>query len=396
MESEFEHTEFEYTTINTSEEVKQLGKILDQCFIGSPGDEKIYINQIGVENFRVIRQSKQIIGGLATIPLGQWWGGQCIRMTGIGGVGVAPEHRGSGTAINMMQHALKEIHASGVAISVLYPAAQKLYRKLGYEQAGSRCIWEIPAESIQVKEKPLSVIPISNDSEIFYELYPKQAPLINGYLDRSPAIWKYIFQPDEKETFYTYLIGSQEEPQGYIIFSQHRTENGSILRVKDWIVLTPAAIQTFWSFLFSHRSQIEKIRLCGSVVDPLTLLLPEQTAKLKLSERWMLRIVDVVKALYERGYPPGIETELHLEIQDDLIPENSGKLTLFVANGRGIVIEGGKGELQLDIRALAPLYSGLYSPQQLKLAGKISGTQAAIFAATSIFTGSSPWMADFF
>lgn len=396
MKSEFEHTEFEYTTITTPEEVKQLGKILDQCFIGSSGNEEIYINQIGVENFRVICQSKQIIGGLATIPLGQWWGDRCVSMTGIGGVGIAPEHRGSAAALSMMQQALKEIYASGIAISALYPAAQKLYRKLGYEQAGSRCVWEIPTESIQIKEKPLSVIPISNDSKIFYELYPKQARLINGYLDRSPAIWKYIFQPDEKETFYTYLIGSQEEPQGYIIFSQHRTKNGSILRVKDWVVLTPAAAQTFWSFLFSHRSQIDKVCWRGSVVDPLNLLLPEQTAKIRLSERWMLRIVDVAKALYERGYSPGIETELHLKIQDQLIPENNGKFILSVANGCGTVIEGGKGELQLNIRALAPLYSGLYSPQQLQLAGKISGTQAAIFAATSIFTGSSPWMADFF
>ena len=394
-------SEFEYSAITTSEEVKQLGKILDQCFIGSPGDEEeSYINKIGAENYRLIRHDKQIIGGLGTIPLGQWWGGQCIRMTGICGVGIAPEHRGSGAALSMMQHTLKEIYASGTAISVLYPQMQSLYHKVGYEQAGSFCIWEIPTESIQIKEKPLSVIPIPNDAEILYELYPKQAGLVNGYLDRNSAIWKFVFKPYEEETFYSYLIGSVEEPQGYIIFSQHRkrTEDGTILllRVKDWVVLTPAAARTFWSFLFSHRSRIDKIRWRGSVVDPLTLLLPEQTAKLKLSERWMLRIVDAVKALYERGYPLGVETELHLEIQDELIPENNGKFILFVAGGCGTVSKGGKGELQLDIKTLASLYSGLYSPQQLQLAGKLSATEAAILAATQIFTGISPWMADFF
>ena len=390
-------SKFEYRAITTSEEVKQLGKILDQCFIGSSGDEEeTYIQTIGAENYRLIRHDKQIIGGLATIPLGQWWGGQCVSMTGIGGVGIAPEHRGNGVALSMMQHTLKEIYASGVPISVLYPAAQKLYRKLGYEQAGSRCIWEIPTESIQVKEKPLSVIPIPNDSEILYELYRKQAGLINGYLDRSPAIWKFVFRPDGKEVFYSYLIGSMEKPQGYIIFSQHRTGDGSILLVEDWVVLTPAAAHTFWSFLFSHRSQIDKIRWRGSVVDPLTLLLPEQATKLKLSERWMLRIVDAVKALSLRGYPLGIETELHLEIQDDLIPENNRKFILCVTDGCGTVTKGGKGELQLDIRGLAPLYSGLYSPQQLQLAGKLSATETAIFAATQIFAGVSPWMPDFF
>ncbi len=388
---------FEYSTITTSEEVKQLGKILDQCFIGSPGDEEeTYIKEIGVENYRLIRHNKQVVGGLATIPQGQWWAGQRVKMTGIGGVGIVPEYRGSGAALSMMQHTLKEIYASGVAISVLYPAAQNLYRKLGYEQAGSFCSWEIPTESIQFKEKPLSVIAIPNDSEIFHQLYPKQAQLINGYLDRNPAIWKFIFKPQEKESFYSYLIGSMDEPQGYIIFSQHRTEDGSILRIKDWVVLTPAAAQTFWSFLFHHRSQIDKVRWRGSIVDALTLLLPEQTAKLRHSEHWMLRIVNVIQALSLRGYPQGIKTELHLKIQDDFIPENSGKFILSVEYGRGAVIKGGKGELQLDIRTLAPLYSGLYSPQQLQLIGKISATKTAIFAATQIFTGISPWMIDFF
>lgn len=145
------------------------------------------------------------------------------------------------------------------------------------------------------------------------------------------------------------------------------------MRVKDWVVLTPAAAQTFWSFLFRHSSQIDKVRWRGSVVDPLTLLLPEQAAKLRNSERWMLRIVDVIKALSLRG-----------------------KFILAVADGRGKVIKGGRDELKLHISALAPLYSGLYSPQQLQIAGKISAPEGAIFAATQLFPSVSPWMPDFF
>ena len=389
-------SKFECSAINTSEEVKQVATILEQCFITSPGDEEIYVNSIGLNNFRVIRQDKQIIGGLATISQGQWWGSQRVSMTGIGGVGIAPEYRGSGAALHMMQHTVQEIHASGVAISALYPATQKLYRKVGYEQAGSFCSWEIPTESIQIKEKPLPVISIPNDSGVFYNLYSKQARQIDGYLDRNPVIWKFIFKPDEQERFYSYAIGSVEDPQGYIIFSQHRMQNDSILRIKDWVVLTPAAAQTFWSFLFRHSSQIDKVRWRGSVVDPLTLLLPEQAAKLRHSERWMLRIVDVTKALSIRGYHPNLKTELHLEVEDDLILDNSGKFILTVADGRGKVIKGGRGELKLHISALAPLYSGLYSPQQLQIAGKISAPEGAIFAATQLFPSVSPWMPDFF
>lgn len=203
-------------------------------------------------------------------------------------------------------------------------------------------------------------------------------------------------KPSDRNTFYGYVIGSVEEPQGYIIFSQHSAPDGAILRVRDWVVLTNAAAQTFWSFLNNHRAQIDKIRWRGSVIDHLTFVLPEQTAKIKFTESWMLRIINIEAALSTRGYLSGIETELHLEIKDDLIAENNGKFILSVANGQGNVAKGGRGELKLDIGGLAPLYAGLFTAQQLQLAGKLDATDMVLSTATKIFAGSSPWMADYF
>ncbi|MCX7594737.1 MAG: GNAT family N-acetyltransferase, partial [Fischerella sp.] len=374
----------------------RLGEILNQCFVGTPGDEKIYINCIGVENFRILHQQGQIAGGLAIIPMGQWWGSQPVPMGGIAAVGIAPEYRGTGAAIAMMQHTLKELHAQGVPISVLFPATQRLYRKAGYEQAGNFCAWEIACDTIQTGEQLLPVVRVPFTLEVFSKLYQQQAKFNNGNLDRHQAIWERIIQPDEKEVIYIYLIGSKNQPEGYIIFSQHRMEDSSVLRIKDWVILTTAAAQSFWSFIASHRSQIDKVRWRSSTIDFLTLLLPEQTAKIKSTMRWMLRVIDVVKALEKRGYPPEIQAELHLKIQDDLLAENNGRFILSVANGHGEVKSGGKGELHLDIKGLAPLYTGLFTPQQLQLAGKLDATEAALWAATQIFTGASPWMPDFF
>ena len=191
-------------------------------------------------------------------------------------------------------------------------------------------------------------------------------------------------------------MGDKDQPQGYIIFTQERTQNCTILKVRDWTMLTKAAIQTFWSFIANHRSQIDQVQWKSSLVDSLTLLLPEQTAKITQNQRWMLRIIDVVKALEMRGYPPGISTELHLAVKDDLLPANDGKFILSVADGRGEVTKGGKGELQLDIKGLAPLYTNLFTPQQLQLTAKLQATQTALLAATQIFTASSPGMVDFF
>lgn len=388
--------QFEYSTLSSPEDVQQLGKILDQCF-NSPPSSETYFNRIGVENFRTIRQAKQVVGGLAMIPMGQWWDRQCVPMTGIAAVGIAPEHRGSGVAIALMQHTLKELSASGVPISVLYPAAQRLYRRVGYEQGGIFCGWEIPTESIQVTERSLSLQPVVpiNPEEV-RSIYQQQAKLTNGHLDRHPAIWQGVIKPEEQETIYAYLLGVADQPQGYIIFSQHQTEEGSILRVRDWAILTAAAGRSFWYFIANHRSQIKKVQWRGSIIDSLTLLLPEQTAKLRFAERWMLRVIDVSKALEKRGYPLGIQTELHLEVQDDLLPENNGKFILSVSNGHGEVTQGGKGELKLAVRGLAPLYTGLFTPYQLHLAGQLDATETVLSAATQLFAGASPWMLDSF
>jgi len=389
--------QFEYSTLTHPEDIQQLGYILNQCFISALSSEEAYINLIGVKNFRIIRRLEQVVGGLATLDMGQWWGGVRVPMTGIAAVGIAPEYRGSGAAIALMQHTLKELYTRGVAISALYPAVQSLYRKVGYEQGGSWCIWEVATKNIQVREQPLPLEPVAPvNHEVFHELYHQQARLTHGYLDRHPAIWERLIQPDEKEILYAYFIGTKDQPQGYIIFTQERTEDGEILWVKDWVLHTVAAAQTFWSFLANHRSQIHQVRWKSSAIDSLTLLLPEQTAKMWRQFRWLLRVIDVVKALEVRGYPLGIQAELHLEIQDNLLAANNGKFILSVANGRGEVTKGGKGELQLDIRELAPLYTSFFTPYHLQLAGKLDGTEAAISAATQIFAGVSPWMADFF
>ncbi len=389
--------EFEYSQIVNSEDSKRLGEILDQCFINSGGESEGYINSVGLENIRIIHQAGQIVGGLAIISMGQWFGGVSVPMAGIGGVGIAPEYRGTGAAITMMQHTLKELYAKGVPISVLYPATQRLYRKAGYEQAGISCVWEVPTQSIQIKEQPLPVLPVSPiNIEVFYDLYQKQAKLTNGYLDRNQFIWERVTEKVEKERPYAYLIGTADQPQGYIIFNQYRKKDYSFIGVRDWVVLTTAAVQTFWSFMAKQRSQIDKVRWKGSAIDSLSLLLPEQEANVKTMSRWMLRVVNVVTALEKRGYPPGVQAELHLEIRDDLLGENNGKFILSVANGRGEITSGGKGELQLDIKGLAPLYTGLFTPQQLQLAGKLAATETALLAATQIFAGASPWMPDFF
>lgn len=386
---------FEYGKVNDSGDASKLISILSQCFMMAPSDGEAYMQSVGIENFRVIRQNGEIAGGLAILSFGQCYGGEFVPMAGIAAVGIAPEYRGSGAALAIMQNAVKEIHSKGAPISALFPAVQRLYRAAGYEQAGSFCNWEITTASINMGKPQLPLTLIKSENNILRELHQKQARTHNGNLNRNEFIWAEIGRSKDT-TQYAYLIGSLDNPQGYIIFTQHRGEPDDYIHIRDWVLLTPAAIQSFWAFLGGHRSQIDTVRYRSALVDALTLILPEQTAKLKSSTRWMLRIVDVQKALEKRGYPQNVEASLHLEVQDDLLESNNSKYILSVAQGRADVAPGGKGEFKLDIRAFAPLYTSLFSPSQLQMTGKLEATENAITTATQIFAGATSWMADFF
>jgi predicted acetyltransferase len=392
----------EYDTISNPEEAERLGKILSQCFNGSPDDWPYYFDTIGEKNFRVIRNEQTAVGGLAILEMGQWLGSQRIPMAGIASVGVLPEYRGTGVAIKLLTQMLKELQAKGIPLSTLYAATQRPYRRVGYEQAGTSCQWELSLNEIELGMPQSSIRDIralpmqpvaSLKPEVFQSLYQQRAIANNGNLDRNSTMWKLVLEPPQQTT-YGYLIGSQTQPEGYIIFNQTQDYQ---LAIRDWVVLTPQAGCRLWVFLADHRSILEKVKWYGRANDPLLLLLSEQISSIKSLDRWMLRIVDVPKALEMRGYPTSVEAELHLEIEDDILPENNGKFVLSVSGGRGKVTPGGQGDLQLDIRGLAPLYTGLFTPHQLQLAGQISAKDvSSIDVAAQLFTGSEPWMPDKF
>ncbi|HEY9632111.1 MAG TPA: GNAT family N-acetyltransferase [Coleofasciculaceae cyanobacterium] len=396
--------QLEYGTLSNPRESQRLGDILCQCFNESVSDWQFYLNSLGQENFRVIRRAGDVAGGLAILQMNQWFGSEPIPMAGIASVGVPPEHRGMGVAVDLLSHTLRELYAKGVPLSTLYAATQRPYRKVGYEQAGTCCRFELPIESIRVdvsqtlgKEiRSIPMQPVSPNPERFQNLYRQWAIKNNGNLDRNQVMWQLLVQPQGEEVVYAYLIGSEAQPEGYVIFSQKRTVVDYDLWIRDWVALTPIAARRLWLFIADHRSQAQKVLWRGSVIDPLLLLLSEQSQQVRHLERWLLRVVDVSKALEKRGYPVEVETQLHLEVWDDLLPENKGRFILRVSEGRGEVTRGGRGELQLDVRGLAPLFTGLLTPYQLQLTGQIKASDSAVAVATQLFSGSEPWMPDKF
>jgi predicted acetyltransferase len=108
----------------------------------------------------------------------------------------------------------------------------------------------------------------------------------------------------------------------------------------------------------------------------------------------VLRIVDVAGALSRRGYPPGLQAELHLDVHDDLLTHNTGRWQLSVAEGRAEVRPGGAGRIKLGIRELAALYTGHLSPAALQFSGALSGSDEDLALLALVFSGEPPRLTD--
>jgi predicted acetyltransferase len=316
-------------------------------------------------------------------------------MAGVAAVGVPPEHRARKVAFELLQRMLREVRERGYPLSALYASTQRLYRKLGYEQAGNRVLYALPARSVPRERREIEATAVDpSRHELLHDLYRRAASRNAGNLDRNEGIWKRVVIAPADELMFAYLLGSP--PEGYIVYTQKRVELAYDLQVRDLVALTPRAVRAAWAFLGDHGSMANEIKWVGPAVDPFPALLPEQHVRPSYASRWMLRVTDVAKALEARGYEEGLAEELHLEVTDDVLPENEGRWILRVKDGRAKAERGGRGEMRLHVRGLAPLYSGFLPPNALATLGWIEAPEAALRSAGRLFGGPEPWMQDMF
>lgn len=376
------------------EEVEEMDRVLEQALTFAVGTMAPWTNMIGHPNMRVVRSDGRIVAGLGVIPFGHWLGGRVVPAGGVTAVGVAPDQRGSGVGLWMLTRMLEEQRALGVPILTLYPATTAFYRRAGFERAAQRTIYELPLAALATRDHALEAVPVAPErSDLIRELYARRAARSAGFIERPDFLWRRVLTRPEKPT-YAFAALRDGTPEGYVVF-EHTTW-GEPLLVRDIIALTPDAGRRLLMLLAGHRSMIETVRFPGAPHDPLLFLLPEQKHKVSSAIDLMLRILDVPAALEARGYAPGAAGELHLEVVDELLPANSGRFVLRVADGVGRVERGGRGRIRLHIRELAALYTGYYTPLELRQVSALEADDAELADAGRIFAGPRPWLPDMF
>ncbi|MEM9365637.1 MAG: GNAT family N-acetyltransferase [Planctomycetota bacterium] len=362
-----------------------------------------YLRRVEPNNVRLALADDQVVGGMAFYRCGQFFGGRSVPMAGFSGVAIAGSHRGTGVCRKLLEQTLRELRQEGIPLACLYASTQRLYRSVGFEQAGSRWEYELPLRCLPEPDRSLPCHRHATpDLHVLERLENTRGEFANGCLHRSQGLWERLLHPHSEQPGVAYLLGEPEQPEGYVILYQGNSTGRvpAVLRCGDWVATTPAALRRLMALTWDHRSMHDRFRWPGGTDDPLLLFASEAWADVVDMERWLLRLVDVPAALSARGYQQDVDEQIQLHVQDPLFPQNSGPWHLSVTGGRAVVKQATHSDsglhLQMSVQALAPLYSGLFSARELSYLGWLSGTANAVATADRLFAGPRPWMAECF
>ncbi len=382
-------------------ELVAVSRILSHAFAFPPDQAGEWFQKAGLEQARVLRGPTGPVGCLMRIPMGQYFGGRVVPMLGIAGVGVAPEARGQGLALELMRDCIREARAEGFAISCLFASTQALYRQVGYEQAGHRYAYRLPLATIDVRDRKGGLIPLSlADQPMVEECYREFAREHNGALERGRYAWGRIREL-RGEAFHGFGVPREGGGlDGYIFLAQRRSPTSlrQEIGISDIAFRTAAGGRRILGFLADFGTIGDEALFFGGPHHLLLALMGQQRFKAEFRDYWMVRVTDVKAALEARGYAPGVDAEVTLRITDDLVPENTGIWLLRVKDGAGSAerTAAGRAGIAMDVAALAGMYTGMFSPGQLRLIGRVEGQDREIAAAGALFAGPTPGMTEMF
>jgi predicted acetyltransferase len=162
------------------------------------------------------------------------------------------------------------------------------------------------------------------------------------------------------------------------------------VKIRDFAWLDMDACKSLWQF-FAKHDLVGRVSWANAPVDdPAHSLMAEpRMLHTKDSDGTWWRIVDAAAALAQRGY--GHTERLVLGIAgDDLAPWNNGTWQLetsgSLADEAQVNAVSDAPDVELSVRALAGLYSGMYSARTLANWGQLSGSEQGIAVADRLFS----------
>lgn len=374
-----------------SQDEEVIRRLLAMAFGFDSERTREYIRHATVDAFRVVRTPDgRVEACAALIDTAHVFGGRDVRAANIAHVAVAPEARGKGLARPLVDALCEDARRVGASMVSLFASARPVYRKCGFELAGSEIVYEAETAALPPRSA-VDFEAVSLDDQRITKAYARKSGVEAGLLRRSEIHWREIGR-NPRDCLAAYGAGG-EELDAYVILDAGDPDR---LVVRDWHAADGRIADALLCFLGRFRSVYPKVTWHGGPQDDLVAAMPDKGWRLAHQEEWLARILDPVAALRERGYAPG-SARLGLRIGEP--GGDACGIRLEVSSGRAEASPGDTADLPtvtVGTSDFASLFTGFRSASKLARQGALSGSTEAVQLCDRVFAGPQPWVAEHF
>lgn len=367
-------------------------------FGGDP-EEAVEVHRGRIDNgelYGLETDGGSVVGHCRLTNVGHWLGGRLVPTQHVAAVAVAPEHRGRGVAGAMMRAAVELGARGGAGLSLLFPATSLLYRRLGYEHAGTLSRHRLEARHAPLVGPPLRPAHGEPDWAAVRACHAAFAATLHGPGVRPGDRWEQL-----RAAAYHFVLEPEDAAgaiEAYLLYDHVPDPDDwrHQLAVRDWGAVTPRGLRALVGMVGRHRSVVTAATFPGVYPDLWAAFVDEQDVREVGGMWWMARGLDLPAAVAARGFPPGLSGAVTVAVDDPLLPGARGPWRLEVDDGRGRLSPATTARVRLDARAVGPLFTGFRSPRTLSLMGMAAGDPGALDWLGGAFASPAPVLLDFF
>jgi predicted acetyltransferase len=339
-------------------------------------------------------------------------GGAAVPAAAVTVVTVHPPYRRRGLLTQMMTHQLQQGAVRGEPLAVLWASESLIYGRFGFGPASSRLV--LKGRNRRLDYLPSIEVPGSVDEVTREEYLALARPMHDamvvdhpGAFVRDDAVWDFALfdKPFARhgQTELRYVVhyddaGDADGLATYRFKEEFDEFPESVVQVKEIWADDPGAHAGIWRYLLDLDLARSFRHWNVPVDEPLRHLVTDARAvETQLTDNLYLRVVDVEAALLARRYAADID--LVIEVEDPLLPQNSGRYRLDVSEGSASVSRVSTApDLSLGILELGTVYLGGVPLSQLHRVRRVTEhTPGAVDAASTAFGWHrAPWCPDMF
>lgn len=324
------------------------------------------------------------------LQVDHYFGGRPVRCMDVAGVAVAPQKQRRGIATALMEAAAAWGAHRGTSLSLLFPGVPSLYRRLGWEHAGTfpryvvRNLITPRAETMRRAEPA--------DWPSIERCYERYAATLNGAGRRRPERWAQL-----QEGAAPHVLDGGDGIEAYVVVYRgaEPTEPASAPPTVDWAATTPRGVRAVVALLAG-----------GGVGGEVLVRAPDAAGWAPWTDSWhlpeggglywMARPLVLANAVAARGFPASVSASVTFAVDDRLVLESRGPWRLETSGGRGALEPSREAAVLMDACAAGPLFTGFRTAAELARAGLLDGAPADLEVLDAMFGGTSPVALDFF